>query len=659
MIKFIALLTINLVVTMTMLCCALPVVAGEIHQAVEAGDITLVKQVLKKNPKAIFERADNQFKELPIHFAATTGNVEIARLLLDAGADIDAGDCDNSTALGIAAMRKHGEMVAFLIEQGADVNKRDRKADCPLSFAVYGRDEAIIRQLVDAGADLYFRTPNGETLLHISCARGVGEFVAYLLEHGTDIEALSGNGGTPLGYAAMSGHADILKLLLDRGADPNAGKARESTPLLFTAWRDRIECARVLLGHGADANVPLHQNNTALTIAAEGCSPEMLKLLIDHGASVNHVNEFGETALTRAAAAGHAGRTEILLAADADPNLGSDQGGRSALQLAALGGHIEVARRLVDAGANLNGSASGGDTPLQLARYYGHGELAALLADRGARITGTKSADRSLAALGTVGKKEAVIWFLGHSGWAVKTENHLLIFDYFSQGEAPASAALCNGHINPAEIKDEKVAVFASHNHGDHFMPAVFEWKSQTPDITYFLGLEPQDAPAYEFMPERMKKTFGDMKVTTIHSTDAGVGMVVEVDGLTILHPGDHANGKIGLMDEFTDEIDFLAANGIKPDICFMGIRGCSLGAPDEVKEGVYYTLQTLKPKVFIPMHAGAQGAVYREFLDECCKEFASIQMTAPDNRGDHFVYSNGKIEDPRGAISYHARSAR
>jgi ankyrin repeat protein len=203
-----------------LLCLAAPVFGGEIHDAIEADDIALVKQTLKTNPNALNERADNQFRELPIHFAATTGNVEIARLLLDAGADIDAGDSDNSTALGVAAMRKHGEMVAFLIERGADVNKRDRKADCPLSFAVYGKDEAIIQQLVDAGADLYFRSPSGETLLHISCQRGVSGFTKHLLDNGADIEARSSNGGTPLGYAAMSGNVEIVQLLLDRGANP-------------------------------------------------------------------------------------------------------------------------------------------------------------------------------------------------------------------------------------------------------------------------------------------------------------------------------------------------------------------------------------------------------------------------------------------------------
>jgi hypothetical protein len=101
-------------------------------------------------------------------------------------------------------------------------------------------------------------------------------------------------------------------------------------------------------------------------------------------------------------------------------------------------------------------------------------------------------------------------------------------------------------------------------------------------------------------------------------------------------------------MEAFTDEIDFLASRNIRPDICFMGILGCSLGSPEEVKEGVHYTLKTLKPKVFIPMHAGSQGHRYQAFVEECQKEFNSIQMVFPGNRGDHFVFKKGKIEDPK-----------
>lgn len=646
-----------LVMAVALLCSALPATGGEIHRAIEAGDVTLVKKILKSDPSAVNQPDDNQFRDLPIHVAAASGNIDIVRLLLEAGADIDAGDSDNSTALGVAAIRTQGEMVGFLIEQGADVNRRDRKADCPLSFAVYGRDEAIIQQMLDAGADLYFRNPQGETLLHIACQRGVPEFTKHLLENGAEIDAQAQGGGTPVGYAAMGGHAEIVQLLLDRGADPNTTPPGEISPLIFTSWRNQVECARILLENGAKVDHPGFHNSTALINAAERSSAEMVALLVEHGAAVNYTNEKGATALVGASVDGYADRVEVLLEAKADPNVGVDEGGRTSLQLAALGGHVEVVRLLLANGANRDDSTPDGESPLQLARYYGNDDVAALLVEAGAQSTGPDSIDRSLAALGDVGKKEAVLWFLGHSGWAVKTQNHLLIFDYFPEGEDPTNPGLCNGHVNPTEIADYKVSVFASHHHGDHYTPTVFEWKEQAGDITYYLGLQPEEVPPYEFMEERMVKSFGDVKLTTIHSTDAGVGLVVEVDGLTIFHPGDHANGRIGLMEEFTDEIDFLAEQRIRPDICFMGIRGCSLGRPDEVKEGIQYTLKTLKPRVFIPMHARAQGHLYDEFIDEIQEEFASIQMVAPDNRGDHFVYKKGKIKDPKGMGSRQARA--
>ena len=106
-----------------LLAIAFPAFGGEIHRAIQAGDVDLVKQILKNNPDAVFQRDDSQFRDLPIHVAAATGSIEITRLLLDAGADIDGGDSDNSTALGVAAMRRNGELVKFLKEHNYQVLK--------------------------------------------------------------------------------------------------------------------------------------------------------------------------------------------------------------------------------------------------------------------------------------------------------------------------------------------------------------------------------------------------------------------------------------------------------------------------------------------------------------------------------------------------------
>lgn len=52
-------------------------------------------------------------------------------------------------------------------------------------------------------------------------------------------------------------------------------------------------------------------------------------------------------------------------------------------------------------------------------------------------------------------KGEAVVWYLGHSGWAVKTKNHLLVFDYSERAAPVSEPRLANGYINPSEIQNQ------------------------------------------------------------------------------------------------------------------------------------------------------------------------------------------------------------
>jgi hypothetical protein len=90
-------------------------------------------------------------------------------------------------------------------------------------------------------------------------------------------------------------------------------------------------------------------------------------------------------------------------------------------------------------------------------------------------------------------EKEAYIWYLGHSGWAIQTKSHFLIFDYWERTES--ERALANGHIRPEEIRDQNVIVFVSHGHPDHFDPRVLEWKDEVPRITYVFGWEADEDP--------------------------------------------------------------------------------------------------------------------------------------------------------------------
>lgn len=134
--------------------------------------------------------------------------------------------------------------------------------------------------------------------------------------------------------------------------------------------------------------------------------------------------------------------------------------------------------------------------------------------------------------------------------------------------------------------------------------------------------------------------TIGDMNVYVNYSTDLGGGFLVEVDGLTIFHMGDHANGEDNLMEAFTDEIDIVADKSKNIDILFGGIRGCSLGQPEQVKQGIYYTLEKLQPAIFVPMHSGGHTFAYKQFADQAKEDGVNQEMRYVFHKGDRFTYN-------------------
>jgi hypothetical protein len=103
---------------------------------------------------------------------------------------------------------------------------------------------------------------------------------------------------------------------------------------------------------------------------------------------------------------------------------------------------------------------------------------------------------------------EAVVWYLGHCGYAVRTQNHFLIFDYQERHDGreaklrPAQPSLENGFIIPDEIKNLRVRVFATHEHEDHFDRVIFRWQETVPDIAYYFGWRASaaDAPSFHYL---------------------------------------------------------------------------------------------------------------------------------------------------------------
>lgn len=183
--------------------------------------------------------------------ARETGNLEMARRLLDAGAAVDAQDRFGSTPLELAAWRGFGDMVDLFLDRGA------RIPDDPEMVAYYARESAdhglgrLFRLAEARGLDLEMPNDNGGTLLHSAAAGGSAEIVGLLLDRGLAVNGRDRYGRTPLHYAAENGRVEAVRLLLERGADPNVRSLAGVSPLNAAEQYARRDAARALVQQGA------------------------------------------------------------------------------------------------------------------------------------------------------------------------------------------------------------------------------------------------------------------------------------------------------------------------------------------------------------------------------------------------------------------------
>ncbi len=158
-----------------------------------------------------------------LHESAKLGNLTQVQGLLESGADINARDGFQRTALHWAVNRGFTEVARHLIEQGANVNARDRDAFTPLHLATQLVQTDVAEMLIKNGAELDAKEKSwGKTPLHFVAQFGPESMAALLMEKGANINVRDNLKLTPLHYAALSGQKGIAKLLIARGANVKA-----------------------------------------------------------------------------------------------------------------------------------------------------------------------------------------------------------------------------------------------------------------------------------------------------------------------------------------------------------------------------------------------------------------------------------------------------
>lgn len=271
----------------------------------------------------------------PLADAAMRGDKDTVRSLVKQKVDVNAPQGDGSTALHWAAYRDDLEMAKLLIAAGADMTAKTRLGDItPLFMAAKNGNAAMLGLMLTAKADANAANTNGTTPLMLAAASGKTDAVKVLLDRGADVNAKDiTNGQTPLMFASALGRAEAIKMLVARGADLNA--VTKVTPIVSMGERYKKQTE----GKGT----------RAITSEAGRSDPSAMG---------------GMTALLFAAREGQMDAVRELVAAGADVNRVNAADNMSVLTSAIINGHFDIAKFLLDHGANPKLAAKEGLTPL-------------------------------------------------------------------------------------------------------------------------------------------------------------------------------------------------------------------------------------------------------------------------------------------------------
>jgi ankyrin repeat protein len=231
----------------------------------------------------------------PLMFAARDGSLELTRILVGGGADVDAVAGDGKTALALAIFNGNYDVATFLVDNKADVNKADAQRFTPLFWAVDRRNMEtapnfpwmvttdplpLIRKLLDAGANpnaLVDNTPRGR------------------MREGSPRIVFA----TALMRAAFAADLELVKLLLERGADPTLVSRDGETMVSAAAGlafihgyhrgkppEERLQVVKLFVQLGNDVNQPDDYGITPLMAAGNYGDVAIIQYLIDAGADL-------------------------------------------------------------------------------------------------------------------------------------------------------------------------------------------------------------------------------------------------------------------------------------------------------------------------------------------------------------------------------------
>jgi len=206
--------------------------ATPLYEAAKNGRADVVKLLIEHGADVSAKRERD---DTPLHFASTA---EIARLLVENGASVHARDDSGRTPLHWVAQYGHVEVARYLLNCGAEVD--------------------AISEVPTGAENIERRSYFNETPLHIAAQEGKLEVVEFLLAAGAKVNARDHYDRTPLHKAAFRGHDEVVKRLIEAGADPHLRNKDGRKPLHEAQRQATKDLLLALMGRGGSSDVSIN-----------------------------------------------------------------------------------------------------------------------------------------------------------------------------------------------------------------------------------------------------------------------------------------------------------------------------------------------------------------------------------------------------------------
>lgn len=217
----------------------------------------------------------------PIHIACSKRNVEIVKLLLDNGADINSA-LNHDKPVHFAASNSDSRVIKLLFEKGANINESNGYGTKPIHIACRNHNLSVLEFLInDGGVSVDEPHVHGFGPIHIVCEFNHLHMLEFLIKKGANIESQNSCGRRPIHLACMNNESMQVSMLMLAGADLEAVDIYGNRPIHLICRTTNTIGLKILISSKVNLECANNEGKRPLHIACEYSNIEMIKLLLE------------------------------------------------------------------------------------------------------------------------------------------------------------------------------------------------------------------------------------------------------------------------------------------------------------------------------------------------------------------------------------------